>query len=150
MHFQLVVGDDELIEPQRGDTADLLDRAPRLGLGDIAQPRLEVAQHGIPGVTAHADDIGEAELVAIGVVDALERGVFCIRQPVEAGAVLLVCRFCSEPRCTLGLVGEIGMRPDQRELHVGLGALDRRHQRCVQLVDTGERPLPGKFLRNPR
>ncbi|MEY9590446.1 hypothetical protein ABIA06_002737 [Bradyrhizobium yuanmingense] len=70
--------------------------------------------------------------------------------PVEPGAVLLVGRFRGEARGALRLVGEIGMRPDQRQLHVRLGTLDRGHQRGVQLVDAGERPLCRELLGDPR
>ena len=119
-------------------------------LAILRKPRLEIAQDGILGVSTHADDIGKAELVAIGVVDALERRVFGIRQPVEAGAVLLVGQFRGEPRRALGFVGEIRMRADQRQLHVGFGARSTAHHRGVQLVDAGEGSLRREFPGDPR
>jgi hypothetical protein len=40
-------------------------------------------------VAADADDVGKAKFGTVGIVDPLERHIFGIRQPVEAGAVLL-------------------------------------------------------------
>jgi hypothetical protein len=79
-----------------------------LGLGIVRQPAFEIAQDGIAGVTANADNIGKAEFGAVGVVDALERDKFGVRQPVEAGAVLLGMRLRGQARRALGFVGEIG------------------------------------------
>ena len=92
MHGQLVLGRDELIEPQRRNPADFPDRGLRLGLGIVRQPAFEIAQDGIAGVAANADDIGKAEFGAVGVVDALERYKFGIRKPIQAGAVLFGVR----------------------------------------------------------
>ena len=114
---QPVVGNDELIEPQRRDPANLRERSRVSVLAIMRKPRLEIGRIGILGLAAHADDVGKAEFGAIGVVDPLERGVFGVRQPVEPGTVLFGGQFRRESRGAPGLVGEIGMRPDQCELH---------------------------------
>ena len=133
VHWKLVLGRDKLIEPQRRDPADFPDRGLRLGLGIVRQPAFEIAQDGIPGVAANADDIGKAEFGAVGVVDALERDKFGIRKPIQAGAVLLGVRFRGEARGALGLVGEIGMRPDQRQPQFLRRAIDHRPHGGEQL-----------------
>jgi len=76
---------------------------------------LEITQDGILGVTADADNVRETGFIAVDLVDALERLVFGVRQPVEADAALFGVGFSGEAGGALGLVGEIGMRLDQRK-----------------------------------
>ena len=150
VHLELVIGDDELIEPQRGDARDFLERAARLGLGDVLQPRVEVPQDGIFGVPARADDIGDAKFFTICLVRPLEGRVFGVRQTVEAGAVLLGTRVKRQSRHALGLVGEVGMRAYQRQLLSGLGARNRRLDRVEQWIDPGKRTARRGLLGDPR
>jgi len=78
----------------------------------VRQTELEVAQHGILGVPAHADNIGKAEFGAVGIVNALKCLVFGIRQAIKTDAVLLGTGFRGQASGALCLVGEIGMRLD--------------------------------------
>ena len=127
VHRKLVLGRDKLIETQRRDSTDFRNRYSHLGLRAIRQTAFEIAQDGIAGVAANADDIGKAEFRAVGVVDALERLIFGARQAIEADAMLFGAGLRGEARCALGFAGEIGMRPDQRELQFG-----RRSQRTAR------------------
>jgi hypothetical protein len=67
----------------------------------------------------------------------------------QTTAVLLGVRLRGEARGALGLVGEIGMRPDQRYQHFLRRAIDHRLHRGEQLVDAGERPQHGCLLSDP-
>ena len=75
---------DEHVEPQCRDPADLRDRGRISVVTSFGSRRSKSLQDRILGVTADADDIGKAEFGTVGVVDALERLVFGIRQPVES------------------------------------------------------------------
>ena len=150
VHLQPIVRRDQLVEAQRRDAADFLDRVLRLGRCIVRQATLEIAQNGIPGVAPDADDVGETELGAIGIVDALECLIFGVRQPVEADAVLFGAGFRGQARRALRLVGEIGMRPDQRKAQLGGGAIDRNLHRLEQRLDAGERPHRRRLLGDPR
>ena len=150
VHRQLVVSRHELVQSQRRNPADFRDRRLHLGLGIVGQPPLEIPQNRILGVAADADDIGKAELRAIGVIDPLERGIFRIGQPVEADAVLLGIGFGGKPRRALGLVGEIRMRFYQREAQFRRREIDRRFHRIEQLLHAHERPRRYNLFGNPR
>jgi len=90
VHLEPVFRRYQLIDPQRRDPADSFpDRRLHLGLCVVRQPAFEIAQDGIPGVATDADDVGKAKLSAVGVLTPLECHIFGIRQPIEAGAVLL-------------------------------------------------------------
>ncbi len=147
---QALAARDLLIEAKRRDPADLLERAFDFLRGIVRQPALEVAQNRILGVAPHADDIGKAELVAIGGVDPLEGRVFGLRQPIQARAVLFGAGIGGEPGRALGLVGEIGVRLDQRHAPVGRGLLDDTGHCGKKLRDACEWPLVGGGFRDPR
>ena len=76
MHRQPIRRHDKLIEPQRRDPENLRDRKPHFGDHVVRQTALEIAQDRIPALAPDADDVGKAELGAIGVVDLGEGVVF--------------------------------------------------------------------------
>jgi hypothetical protein len=69
---------DHVDHAQPRDQADLVERRRALGLGIVAEPPFELAQDGIAGVAADADDEGKAELLPVGGVEPAESvELFC-------------------------------------------------------------------------
>ena len=75
-----------------------VERLRALGGGVVAEAALELPQDGVAGVAAHADDEGEAEFLAISLIEARERRELGGAEAVEAEASLL----------RLGRIGEAG------------------------------------------
>jgi hypothetical protein len=107
--------------------------------------RIELAR-----VTAHADDEGKAELLLVGVVQAMEAGELLLRQRVEADARLLVPRLFRHGAGARGLAGEIGMLAEERDLRRVRCCVHRRHHPEVKVGDSGKRPLRVRRLGDPR
>ena len=115
VHLELVGRADVLVEPQRGDAENLIQRSVVLRRRVVLEPPRELAQDRFLAVAADADDEGDAEFGVIGVVEAVEGGELFLAQPVEAGAGLLGGRVGGELALTRRLAGEVRMGLDQRE-----------------------------------
>ena len=60
----------------------------------------------------HANDEGESELGAIGIIEPMEGGEFLFRQAVEVGACLFSLQFRGQRAGAGRFAGEIGVPLD--------------------------------------
>ena len=149
VHLETIGGRNPLIEAQRGDAEDFIERRVGLGAHIVLHTTRELLQDRVPAVPAHADDERDAEFFPIGAVELMKLSKFGFRQSVETDAGLfgrgLACHR-ARPRC---LAREIGMSLDQcQPLIRRRGAHSRRH-RVVQSRKCAERPLRIDGLRHP-
>ena len=150
LHPELVGRLDPLVEPQRADAEDLGQRRFGFRRHAVLQATLELPQDRLLAVPAHADDERNAEFLAVGIVVAVEGGVFRLRQPVEAGAGLLGLGIGRHGAGARRLAGEVGMALEQRHPLFHGRLAHRRDHRLVQRGERGERPPPMHGLRHPR
>jgi hypothetical protein len=149
MNRQRLPGLDRSREPQARDASDLGKRFLLFANRIIAQSPCKGVEDRILGATARANDERQAELFLVGIVQPFEHQEFDLRQAVEPGAVLLARRVRGQARGTLGLVGEIGMRAEQREPLCGRGHLDRGDHGIAQGGEVGERPARRGSIGDP-
>jgi hypothetical protein len=98
---------------------------------------------------AHADDEGKAELILVGIVEAMKTGELLLRQRVEPDARLLVLRLLGDGARARGLAGKIGMLAQEGDLGLARCRANRRHHRQMEIGDAGKRPLRVGRLRDP-
>src|SRR5512144_1431119 len=112
MHGKPIRSAYALVETQRHNAENFLDRRCPLALDVGVAPSVELAQDRVLGVPPHANDERKAELLFVGLVTAMEGRIFVLRQPIEPGAGLLRRRVCSQGAGARGFAGEIGMSLD--------------------------------------
>src|SRR5215831_19741337 len=88
VHLEAIGGFEALVETKRGNAEDLSERRFGFRRHRILQATFELLQDRIPAVSPHADDERHAELLAVGVVEAMELRKFRLRQAIKAGARL--------------------------------------------------------------
>src|SRR5215470_7705995 len=116
VHLESIGGFDALVEAKRGDAEDFAKRRFGFRRHGVLQAAFELLQDRILAMPPHADDEGHAELLAIGVVEAMELRKFRLRQAVEAGARLFRLGIDGHGACARRLAREIRMALDQRQL----------------------------------
>ncbi len=107
----------------------------------VAQPAFHRREDARLVRQPHADDEGEAELVAIGRVERLEALELRQRQPVEPGAGLLGGGGLGQRRVDRGIARQLGVGADQRELLVGRRVAHHLHQPGMEVRQ--RQPLRG-------
>ncbi len=106
--FQTVGAGDALIEAERDDTENLIQRRFALRRGIIAEAFFELAQDRVFAVPAHANDEGNVEFRVIGIVKPVEIGEFIVREPIQSGARLLAFGIVGDGAGERCFAGEIG------------------------------------------
>src|SRR5215813_12516042 len=88
MHGEAIDGLDPLIEAKRRDAENFVER--RFGLSRLAVLRaaFELLQDRLFAVPARTDDERDAELLAVGAVEAMKVREFLLRESVQSGARL--------------------------------------------------------------
>jgi phosphoserine phosphatase len=137
-------------QTQPRDEEDFLQGSGEFGGGIVPQPALELGEDRIARVPADADDEGEAELRLVGVVEAMEAGVFLLGERIEADARLLVSRILGDSARPRRLAGEIGMAAHEGKLALTRRGPHRAHHRFVQGGDRGEGAFGGRGFGDPR
>ena len=103
----------QVLQPEAGDSGDLVQCGLDLLLADVGQPLLGAGENRLLGVVPHADHVWEAELLPVGRVQPVEPLVLLWRKPVQAGGRLLVRGRFRKLAGERGLPGEVRVRPDQ-------------------------------------
>src|ERR1700733_12225420 len=96
VHFEAVIGLDALVESQRGDAEDFLERRFLLRASIVVQPPRELAQDRLLAVPAHADNERHGEFLAVSIVETMEIGELRLAELVEAGRGLFGRRIRGE------------------------------------------------------
>src|SRR5262249_48891802 len=107
MHLEAIGGFDALVEAKRGDAEDFAERRFGFSRHGVLQATFKLLQDRIPAVPPHADDEWHAELLAVGVVEAMELRKLRLRQAVEAGARLLRLGIHRHSACARRLAREV-------------------------------------------
>ncbi len=139
---------DHLVEAEIGDLPDLAEGAGELGLAVAFEPFLEGAQDRRPAAVPDRQDEGKPEPVPVGPVQPMEALELRRRALIEARRGLLVARVPGQRRDT-GVIGEVRMGADERQLRVKTGHAHGLHHRPVKRRHGGEGLRRVAALRDP-
>jgi hypothetical protein len=145
----------QAVQADLGDAVHLAQCLVQLVLAAVLEAPLEgrddrLAREALAGRALHRQDEGEAELVVVGRVQAVQGGEFVGAAAVQAGRRLLAGRFKRQRARDCGLAGQFRVGAQQGQLFGFAGLRDGVLQRQLEGGQAGEGPLGGGALGNPR
>src|SRR5258708_4966553 len=137
-------------KPEPRNRFDFRDAAREFGPSRAGKPRLERVDDLALAAVFHRHHEGKTELLAIGAVPVAQLRELVRGAAVEAGARLLVLGINRQRARRRLLAGELGVRPDQRELRLGRRCGERSDHPPMQCVNACEWPRRIRALSDPR